>query len=280
MTESDPLLLMIVVALIALLGLAIGSFLNVVIWRLPRGESLAHPPSACPKCEHVIRKRDNIPVLSWLLLRGRCRDCGAPISPRYPLVEAGTALFFVLVALQFLTRGLDQPQASAGLWALPAFLYLAAVSVALAAIDIDVRRLPDRIVLPSIVVGVVLLAVATFGAGDWGILLRAVIGGAALFAFYFALVLAYPRGMGFGDVKLAALLGLYLGWMGWDALIVGAFAAFLIGGVFAIVLVLVKKANGKTAIPFGPWMLAGAWVGIFLGSDLATGYLALFGLSG
>ena len=269
----------IIVTLATILGLAIGSFLNVVIWRLPRGESLAHPPSACPKCGHEIRKRDNIPVLSWLILRGRCRDCGAPISPRYPLVEAGTALFFGLVALDFVTRAPDQPQASAALWALPAFLYLAAVSVALAAIDIDLRRLPDRIVLPSIVVGVVLLAVATFGAGDWGLLVRALVGGAVLFAFYFALVLAYPRGMGFGDVKLAALLGLYLGWMGWDALIVGAFAAFLIGGVFAIVLVLVKRANGKTAIPFGPWMLLGAWVGIFLGSDIAAGYLALFGLS-
>jgi len=279
MITTDPLLQTIVIGLVTLFGLAIGSFLNVVIWRLPRGESLAHPPSACPKCEHVIRKRDNIPVLSWLILRGRCRDCGASISPRYPLVEAGTALFFALVALDFLTRGQELPQASAALWALPAFLYLAAVSVALAAIDIDVKRLPDRIVLPSIVVGIVLLAVATFGAGDWGLLVRALVGGAVLFAFYFALVLAYPRGMGFGDVKLAALLGLYLGWMGWDALIVGAFAAFLIGGVFAIVLVLVKRANGKTAIPFGPWMLLGAWVGIFLGSDIATGYLALFGLS-
>jgi len=269
----------IIVVLATILGLAVGSFLNVVIWRLPRGESLAHPPSACPKCGHEIRKRDNIPVLSWLILRGRCRDCGAPISPRYPLVEAGTALFFGLVALDFVTRAPDQPQASAALWALPAFLYLAAVSVTLAAIDIDLRRLPDRIVLPSIVVGVVLLALATFGAGDWGLLVRALVGGAVLFAFYFALVLAYPRGMGFGDVKLAALLGLYLGWMGWDALIVGAFAAFLIGGVFAIVLVLVKRANGKTAIPFGPWMLLGAWVGIFLGSDIAAGYLALFGLS-
>jgi leader peptidase (prepilin peptidase)/N-methyltransferase len=275
----DQSLVTLLTVLAAILGLAIGSFLNVVIWRLPRGESLAHPPSACPKCGHEIRKRDNIPVLSWLILRGRCRDCGAPISPRYPLVEAGTALFFGLVALDFVTRAPDQPQASAALWALPAFLYLAAVSVALAAIDIDLRRLPDRIVLPSIVVGIVLLALATFGAGDWGLLVRALVGGAVLFAFYFALVLAYPRGMGFGDVKLAALLGLYLGWMGWDALIVGAFAAFLIGGVFAIVLVLVKRANGKTAIPFGPWMLLGAWVGIFLGSDIATGYLALFGLS-
>jgi leader peptidase (prepilin peptidase)/N-methyltransferase len=279
MITTDPLLQTIVIGLVTLFGLAIGSFLNVVIWRLPRGESLAHPPSACPKCGHEIRKRDNIPVLSWLILRGRCRDCGAPISPRYPLVEAGTALFFGLVVLDFLTRAPDQPQASAALWALPAFLYLAAVSVALAAIDIDLRRLPDRIVLPSIVVGIVLLALATFGAGDWGLLVRALVGGAVLFAFYFALVLAYPRGMGFGDVKLAALLGLYLGWTGWDALIVGAFAAFLIGGVFAIVLVLVKRANGKTAIPFGPWMLLGAWVGIFLGSDIATGYLALFGLS-
>lgn len=201
-----------------------------------------------------------------------------PSSPRFPLVRVGTALLFALVALQFASRGAPgQPPASAALWALPAFLFLAAVSVALAAIDIGVRRLPDPIVLPSIVVGVVLLGIAGLVAGDWAPLVRAVAGGAALFAFYLALVLAYPRGMGFGDVKLAALLGLYLGWTGWDALVVGAVAAFLLGGVFSAVLVLLRRADRATAIPFGPWMLLGAWVGILLGRDIAAGYLALAG---
>lgn len=272
MIAPDAGVLIGVAALAALLGLAIGSFLNVVIWRLPRGESLSHPPSACPKCGHAIRRRDNIPVLSWLILRGRCRDCGEPISARYPLVEFGTALLFVAVVLWAAL----QP---AGLWLVPAYLYFAAVSVALALIDLDTRTLPNRIVVPSLIVAPVLLAVASLGTGDWWALLWAVVGGAALFAFYFILVLIYPKGMGFGDVKLAAPVGLYLAYLGWGSLIVGAFAAFLLGGLFSIILLAVGKATRKTGIPFGPWMLLGAWVGVAFGREISTGYLALVGIS-
>ena len=243
MNPIDPALAAVVIAVVTALGLATGIVLDGVI----AGYSGSGRPARTA-------------------------------SPRVPLVRAGTALFFALVALQFASRGAPgEPQASAALWALPAFLFLAAVSVALAAIDIGVRRLPDRIVLPSIVVGVVLLGIAGIGDGDWVQLVRAVAGGAALFVFYLALVLAYPRGMGFGDVKLAALLGLYLGWTGWDALVVGAVAAFLLGGVFTAVLVLLRRADRATSIPFGPWMLLGAWVGILLGRDIAAGYLALAG---
>jgi leader peptidase (prepilin peptidase)/N-methyltransferase len=276
----DPALTTIVTVFAALLGLAIGSFLNVVIWRVPRHESLVAPPSACPNCGHAIRSRDNIPVISWLLLRRRCRDCAAPISGRYPLVEAATAAFFVLVTLTFLLHGLPVSD-DVAVWAtaLPAYLFLAAVSVALAAIDIDVHKLPNMIVLPSIAVGAILLAAATFVLGDWGVFVRALLGAAVLCAFYFLLLVVYPKGMGVGDVKLAALLGLYLGWIGWDALIVGAFAAFLAGGVFSIALILIRRADRKTQIPFGPWMLLGAWIGIIFGHDIATGYLALFGLA-
>ena len=262
---------------VALVGLAVGSFLNVVIWRVPRGESVSHPPSACPGCGNAIRARDNIPVLSWLILRRKCRDCGEPISARYPFVELATSLFFAAVTVHALVVGYGVGEGPA-FAALPAFLYLAAISVALAAIDIDVRKLPNRIVLPSIVVGAVLLAIASLIAGDWGALLRAGIGSVALFVFYFILVLAYPSGMGFGDVKLAAVLGLYLGWVGWDALVVGAFAAFLGGGLFSIGLVVFRKAGRSTAIPFGPWMLLGTWVGIFFGPGIARGYLSLVGL--
>lgn len=138
-----------------LVGLAIGSFLNVVVWRVPRGESVAHPPSACPRCGHVIRPRDNVPVLSWLVLRGRCRDCAAPISARYPLVEAGTAVLFGLTAWF-----------AGPAWVLPALLYLAAVSVALALIDIDTKRLPNAIVLPSYPVALGLLALASWNPGE------------------------------------------------------------------------------------------------------------------
>ncbi len=254
-------------ALLVVVGLAIGSFLNVVVWRVPRGESVVAPPSACPRCGHRIRARDNIPVLSWLLLRGRCRDCSAAISRRYPLVEAGIAVAFGLIGWWL------GPS-----WALPAFCYLAAVTVVLALIDLDVHRLPDRIVLPSYAVGTALLALASWnptGTADWSALLHGLIGGAAMFAVYFLILLVYPAGMGLGDVKLAGLLGVYLGWMGWGALAVGWFAAFLLGGVFSIILLAVHRAGRKTAIPFGPWMLAGAWVGLVAGAQLWSAYLGL-----
>lgn len=252
----------------ALFGLAIGSFLNVVVWRVPRGESVAVPPSACPRCGHRIRARDNVPVLSWLLLRGRCRDCSAPISARYPLVEGGTAALFALLAW------VTGPS-----WVLPALLYLAAVAVALALIDLDVQRLPDAIVLPSYLVGAALLALASWNPGgesDWSALLRALIGAAALFAFYFAAALVYPAGMGLGDVKLAGVLGMYLAWFGWGAFAVGAFAAFLLGGLFAIGLMVARRAGRKSGIPFGPWMLAGAFCGLLAGEMLWDSYLGLF----
>lgn len=252
---------------VGLLGLLVGSFLNVVVWRVPRGESVVSPPSACPRCGHRIAAYDNVPVVSWLVLRGRCRRCGAPISVRYPVVELLTGLLFVGTAL---VVGLT--------WALPAFLWLAGISVALAAIDLDVRRLPDAIVLPSYPVALVLLALGAWNPGGrpaFDALLRAVLAGAALLLFYLVVHLVQPRGMGYGDVKLAGVLGMYLGYVGWGALVVGAFAAFLLGGVFGIVLIAVGRAGGKTAVPFGPWMLLGAAVGVAAGEPVAQAYLGL-----
>ena len=246
----------------ALVGLVIGSFLNVVIWRVPRGESVVRPPSHCPGCGHEIRPRDNVPVLSWLLLRGRCRDCGTGISVRYPLVEAGTAVVFGVLTLAI---GLEPD--------LPAFLYLGAIGVALAMIDIDVKRLPNAIVLPSYPVAAALLAVAAAVDGRWEDLLRAGLGMVALYAFYFLLALVYPAGMGFGDVKLAGLLGLYLGWLGWAEVVTGGFLGFLFWGVVGGGLVLVRRAGRKSKIPFGPFMLAGALVAILWGGALADLYL-------
>jgi leader peptidase (prepilin peptidase)/N-methyltransferase len=250
------------------LGLLIGSFLNVVVWRVPRGESVVSPPSACPRCGHRIRARDNVPVVSWLLLRGRCRDCGAPISARYPLVEAGTGVLFGL------TAAFTGPS-----WVLPALLYLAAVAVALTLIDLDVNRLPDAIVLPSYGVAAVLLLLADLapdGSLDVAALVRALVGAAGMFAFYFVLAVARPGGVGVGDVKLAGLLGLYLGWFGWGALAVGAFGAFVIGGVFSVGLMIARRAGRKSRVPFGPWMFAGAILGIVAGESLWTAYLSVF----
>lgn len=264
-----------VVVFSGLLGLVIGSFLNVVVWRLPQGRSLSRPGSACPTCGHPIRWYDNIPVASWLVLRGRCRDCGQPISARYPLVELATGLFFAGVAWWAV--------GSVGITvvtvlALAAFLYLAAISVALALIDLDSHTLPNKIVLPAYVVGIVLLGSASIASSDFESPIRAGIGMVAMYVAYFLMAIAYPGGMGFGDVKLAGVLGLFLAWLGWGELLVGAFAAFVLGGVFSIILLAFRRAGRKSGIPFGPWMLAGAWVGIFLGDSIFAGYLSLFGL--
>jgi leader peptidase (prepilin peptidase)/N-methyltransferase len=267
---------------LGILGSLIGSFLNVVVYRVPRRLSVVSPPSACPRCGQTIRGYDNIPLLSWLMLRGRCRTCAEPISARYPLVELGTGLAFAGVGLWFaLTRwqAADAARLSASILELVALLYLAAVSIALALIDLDTRTLPNRIVGPSCLVGGVLLGAASVITHDWRQLATMLAGGAALFALYFVVALASPRGMGFGDVKLAGLLGLYLAHLGVAQLVVGAFAAFLLGGLFAIVLVAARRAGRGSGIPFGPWMLAGAWLGAVAGAPLAAGYLSLFGLT-
>ena len=248
-------------------GLAVGSFLNVVIYRVPVGESVVSPPSKCQACGSPIRNRHNVPVLGWLVLGGRCYDCKAPISARYPLVEAATGGLFAAITWRLLT--VDLP------WALAAYLYLAAAGIALAMIDIDVKRLPNKIVLPSYAVVSVLLTIAAFGEQDWWPLARAAIGAAALFAFYFALAFAYPAGMGFGDVKLAGVLGALMGYLFWSALIIATFGAFLFGAVVGVTLMVAGRGGRKTAIPFGPFMIAAALITVFAGRWIADGYLQL-----
>jgi leader peptidase (prepilin peptidase)/N-methyltransferase len=271
-----------VTAIIGVFGLLIGSFLNVVIYRVPLKKSIVSPPSACGNCGHPIRWYDNIPLLSWALLRGRCRDCGSRISIRYPLVELGSALFFVVVALLFvppIVHATTLPMVWGGVLALVAYLYLAAISVALALIDLDTRRLPNAIVMPAYLVGAVLLASSSVLAADFTSLLGAAVGCVALGLVYFLMAVISPGGMGFGDVKLAGALGLFLGWLGWGTLAVGAIMAFLLGGIFGVILILARRGGRKTAIPFGPWMLLGAWIGIVGGEPIWAGYLSLFGLA-
>jgi len=243
-----------------LLGLAVGSFLNVVIYRVPRGESLVRPGSHCPGCGSAVRRRHNVPILGWLLLRGRCADCGTPISARYPLVEAGTAALFVAVTARF-----------GWSWELPGYLYLAAIAIALAAIDLDVMRLPDKIVLPSYAVAVVLLAPAVIIGRSWGPAARGLLAAALLYGLYWILAVL-PKGMGRGDLKLAPLLGFYLGLLGWSSVAVGAFAGFLLGGLAGGVLMALRLADRKTRIPFGPYMLAGAFLAVFAAGPIAHWY--------
>jgi leader peptidase (prepilin peptidase) / N-methyltransferase len=236
--------------LVFLLGLAVGSFLNVVIYRVPRGESLLRPGSHCPSCQAPIRPRHNIPVVGWLLLRGRCFDCQARISVRYPLVELGTGLLFLGLAWRLDTA----------MW--PAYLYFAAIGVALALIDLDVRRLPNAIVLPSYPVLAVLLLGSAWWSDSLSAFVRAVLGALALFGFFAAIAFIYPAGMGWGDVKLAGLIGLVLGYLSWLALGVGAFLGFLLGSVIGVAIIALGKGGRKTAVPFGPFMIAGALIGI------------------
>jgi leader peptidase (prepilin peptidase)/N-methyltransferase len=247
--------LVLLLIIVGVLGLAIGSFLNVVIHRVPRGQSVVSPPSRCPGCGASIRARHNVPVAGWLVLRGRCADCGAPISARYPAVELLTGILFALVAWRAVQLG--QPAA------IPALLAFTALGIALTFIDLDTRRLPNVVVLPAYpVLGALLLAAAAVH-DDWWAAARAGLGGVALFGFFFALAMIYPAGMGFGDVKLAGVLGLVLGYFSWSAVVVGAFAGFFLGAVVGVV-VLAGGGNRKTALPFGPFMVAGALAALWL----------------
>lgn len=256
-------------ALLAVLGLAVGSFLNVVAYRVPAGESVISPASRCPSCSSTIRNRHNVPVLGWLLLRGRCADCSAAISARYPIVEAATALLFVVLTIR-----ISQLDLAA---ALPAYLYLGGAGLVLALIDLDHRRLPDAIVLPSYAVAATLLLIASAVTQDWSPLARAAVGAAAMYGGYFVIAFAYPKGMGFGDVKLAGLLGGLLGYVSWSVLVVGAAAGFVLGSVIGVTVTLVRGGNRKSAIPFGPFMIVGALLALFVAQPIASWYLHLIG---
>jgi leader peptidase (prepilin peptidase)/N-methyltransferase len=224
-----------------------------------------------------------VPVVSWLALRGKCRNCSEPISARYPIVEAGVGLLFFVVSLPLANSvATVQPtvETIASTLVLVAFLYLAAISVTLSFIDIEHKKLPNVIVLPSYLVAAALFSGASILTGDYAALLRAAIGMAAMGIGYFALAFLWKGGMGLGDVKLAGVLGIYLGWSGWGSLIVGSLGAFLLGGIFGIILILVRKGTRKSGIPFGPWMLLGAWIGILFGNLIWGDYLSIFGLAG
>jgi leader peptidase (prepilin peptidase) / N-methyltransferase len=246
------------VAIAFVFGLVVGSFLNVVAWRLPRGDSLVHPPSRCPNCGTAIKPYDNVPVLSWLLLRGRCRHCGHPISPRYPLVELTTGLLYAAVVL----AKDDAVEIALGL-----LLVTALVPIVL--IDLEHRLIPNKITLPAAIAGVV--AILVF---DTDFIVEALIAAAAAGGFFFLAAVLYPRGMGMGDVKLAGLLGLYLGRAVGPALFAALILGVVVGGI--IIARVGTTAGRKTAVPFGPFLAIGGLFGFFFGEDLANDYLDRF----
>lgn len=244
---------LLAVAFLVVLGLLVGSFLNVVVHRLPRGESLVRPRSRCPRCERQIAAYDNVPVLSWLVLRGRCRHCGAPVSARYPAIEALTGVLFGAVAA---VRGVDET--------LLVELPFVALLVAVAAIDLEHRIVPNRLVAPAAAWALVAWALV-----DPGFLPEALASGAGAFAFLLVAALVYPAGMGMGDVKLAGAMGLYLGLAVIPALLV----AFLAGSAVGIAILVREGAQArKKGVPFAPFLALGGIVGVLAGDELISLY--------
>jgi leader peptidase (prepilin peptidase) / N-methyltransferase len=238
------------------LGLIVGSFLNVVIYRLPRRESLSWPGSHCPQCGHPIRWYDNVPVVSWLLLRRRCRDCGEPIPWRYPLVELLTGVAFLAA---FLVYGPE--------WRTVQVAVFLAALIAVSFIDLDHRIIPDRIVLPGAAVG--LLTSILLDPSDWWVYCVAALGAAG---FLLVIGLIWPGGMGFGDVKLALMMGAFLG----GGVIVALFLGFLAGGLSGVLLLATGKKKRRDKIPFGPFLSLGGAVTALWGSSILDWYLSLF----
>ena len=237
--------------------LLIGSFVGVVVDRVPRKESIVSPPSHCVACEAPIRPYDNIPVISYVALRGRCRACHTRIPPRDALLELGTGILFVLLAWRL-----------GSAWALPAYCVFAATAVAISAIDIEHMRIPSAVVYATAVLGAPLLVLASAGTHDWSALESAAIGGAGAFATFFALFYAVPKGIGFGDVRFAGLCGGFLGWLGYREVVAGFLISFVVAGVPAALLLAMHKVKRQTKIPFGPFLAAGTVIAVLFGAPI------------
>jgi len=301
-------------ALVALFvfGLCVGSFGNVVIWRVPKrdretvspedaragrslvedvvaphgdddlvlaadeqvaeevaedhrtSQSVVKPGSYCPGCGSTLHWFDNVPLMSWIALRGRCRHCDAHIPVRYPLVELSTAVLWVLVGLRF---GLS--------WSTPVYLVLAWGLVVLSAIDLELYLLPNRIVYPlGYAIGALLL-VAAAATGDWASLRTAALTAVVSFVAFFVMHFVFAGGMGFGDVRLSFVLGLALGWLGWREAFLGFFLSFLLGAVIGIALIVFGKRGRKQAVPFGEFMAAGAMIAVLAGPAILSHYPAV-----
>ena len=253
--------------LVFAIGAAVGSFLNVVADRLPEGQSVVRPRSHCSSCRRPLSNAELVPVLSYLWLRGRCRHCGARIPARLALVEAGTGLLFVVILLKV---GLT-----------PEFTVMATAAsllVVVAIIDLERGLILNRIILPSLVILLVLspfwshLGTARVFLGTSGMIAsfaNSVTAGLGAFLAFFGIALAFPKGMGGGDVKMAGLLGLLVGF---PAVFVAIYSAVLVGGTVAISLLLLRKKGRKDAIPFGPFLSLGGIIALLAGDDVISGY--------
>lgn len=249
-------------AAIFLIGASVGSFLNVCIYRLPRGKSIVTPSSRCPSCGTPILALDNIPILSYLILRGRCRACGERISPRYPFVEALSGALYVAV-LWRLGMG----------WQTPLYLVFVSALIVITFIDLDYQIIPDGISIPGTAVGIaagMFILNDPFGAGERLGVLNTFLGAALGFGLYYIIAVASRGGMGGGDIKLMAMIGAFLGWKG---VLMTTFAGSLLGSVVGVFLMVVMGKGRKTKIPFGPFLAVGALISLFTGREVLNWYL-------
>lgn len=247
------------------LGACTGSFLNVAIYRLPRGESVVAPRSHCTRCERIIPWYDNIPVLSWILLRGRCRGCQEPFSIRYPIVEALTGVLLFVLWLQF---GLSPALAFA--------FYFACSLLVVTYIDLDHRLILDKITLPGIAVGLLFALVVPPAEVRWAAVqswaIGTLVGGGILWLVAWAYELATGReGMGGGDIKLLAMIGAFLGWQG---VLLSLLLASFIGSIVGFGWMIARGADAKLAIPFGPFLSLGALVALLWGDSIIRWYIS------
>jgi leader peptidase (prepilin peptidase)/N-methyltransferase len=243
------------------IGLAAGSFLNVVIDRVPRRESVLHPRPHCATCAAPTPLWDNLPVLPYVLRRGRCRACETPVSARSPLVEAATGALFVAAAVRF-----------GASWVVPGYCLFFASMLAISVIDLDHYIVPNRIIYPTLAASVPLLVGAAALTHEWKSLERAALGGVAGFLVFLVIHVISPRGMGFGDVRLAGLIGVYLGWLGYGVIALGFFLAFLLASVIGIGLMITRLRGRKDAVPFAPFMAMGGIVAVLWGQQLLHFY--------
>ena len=253
--RSRVLILLILAC--GMLGLAIGSFLNVVIYRVPLHQSIVRPRSSCPSCHAQILGRDNIPALSWFLLRGRCRSCHSPISVRYPLVEVACAGLFAGIAAR---EGFD--------WDVPALLIFVAGLLTLANIDLEKLILPKSIVYVTLVLQLSALVLDADITNEWNRLLITGLCAVCWFVVFFGINFIGPRYLGFGDVRFSLVLGVGLGWLGIRYVILGFFAANLIGTIIGVALICLKRMSRDQPIPFGVYLSLGAAVAIYAGPEI------------
>jgi len=251
-----------VVAVSGIAGLPVGSFLSVVVHRVPEGASIVTPGSSCPSCGQPIRPIDNIPVLSYALRRGRCRNCAARIPLRYPLLELVTAGLFCAVAARI-----------GSLWELPALCVLVASLVALTAIDLERMRLPTAILYATALLGAPLLVLAAGELHAWSRLADAALAGAIATVAFLLLFLAKPGAIGLGDVRLSGLCGLFLGFLGLRIALVGFMVSFVVGGLIGVAALLARRADRRSRLPFGPFLAAGTILAVLFGADIAQFWL-------